>query len=671
VPLLQPKIRQDAAPPPFSATFPVSNPDNPSGSMALDSFPQRRKVRVTLAGNLTATHKENGGLRTTTPSGYRSGTAVDCTGRIYVTYAGNQGSYRPDCGSEGPFTSRPFVVQGRGTVFRDGYGGAGGWRCAAPPYDFCWTFSGTQQVTVEVMDYPGVLNAYDGTTPKTTIPANANGTYLKFKWTPVPDESDTPQETYNWWYVAVDGAPNGATTPSAGYQEGFGKVFRSGTMYVNVKINGVQKTLSRYIHVGPPTLGVAASPSSVYKGDSVKFTASVLPDSTTASGVTWWWQRAGTSADSAKQVCTAGQLSCTYTPDSSGTMRVDATLAGTKASATASVTVMTDSLVVACDRTSVPRGDRVRCVIRMASNRAFRIDRLKQETEHGTFDIDVVPIEVFPGPGHVVEGPAAVSTTISASATLLVGDSETAMPPKSARYEVTPRAWTVPVRPLAQYYEDHVREIVDSNQVYLLEELYSFEEGDSAYYGYSTGPAPVMTSGQMLLIGQGPNRGYSFLASPPALPEWKIWINPDLVLFTDWFADQNGVRSELPPDIPATSQRWCGNGLSGTPDDIGVFAARILRHEGWYGLQPSHYDNERQAMIEQSLHASWERVVAHPRAPSGAEMMLRTGVSSAYDLVSADAYIRDYILDPADILPPQYLNETRCYFDNFRAPSDP
>lgn len=226
VPLVQPEIRRDAAPPPYSATFGVGSPGDPKDTMELNAFSERRKVRVTIAGNLTATHKDNGGTRTTTPSGYLSG---DCTGRVYVIFAGNQGSYLPACSSGGPFT-KDFVAQGQGRAFRDGYGTGAGWTCDAPNQSqFCWSFSGTQQVTVEVIDYPGRVTAYDGATEKTTIPAARS---LWFAWTPVPNQSDIPKATYNWWFVTADSGRVIQNAVPYGHEAQWGYVPKSGTMYV-------------------------------------------------------------------------------------------------------------------------------------------------------------------------------------------------------------------------------------------------------------------------------------------------------------------------------------------------------------------------------------------------------------------------------------------------------
>lgn len=277
-PPLQPEIREDAAPPPYSATFALGSPDDPKDTLDLNYLSERRLVRVTLTGNLTATHKDNGSSRTLTPAGYVNG---DCTGRAYVIYAGNQGTYLPQCSSSGPF-STTIAAQGQGRIFRDGFGGGGGWRCEDPAKQdqYCWTLSGNQQVTVEVLEFDAVINA-------PSVIASPQNIWIS--WSPVAGTpTDVPKQTFEWWWIGTNGQRWDFTSQN-GYEGTWFYYGGSGTINVRVKLNGQEKVISKYIHVGEPTLALSASPTKVYHGDTVHFRADIKPDSAAVTGLRWFW----------------------------------------------------------------------------------------------------------------------------------------------------------------------------------------------------------------------------------------------------------------------------------------------------------------------------------------------------------------------------------------------
>jgi hypothetical protein len=151
---------------------------------------------------------------------------------------------------------------------------------------------------VTPLDFAGVIKVKEASgVERTTIPGPQD---LSISWKPdsatTPGAtgaapSDVPRQTFEWSWASAAGG----TAPNVGGWTGYDaiavRISSSGTIKVRVKINGTEKVLSRYIHVGAPTLTMSASPRKVYVGDSVHFSADIKPETTSVSDLRWYWFR--------------------------------------------------------------------------------------------------------------------------------------------------------------------------------------------------------------------------------------------------------------------------------------------------------------------------------------------------------------------------------------------
>lgn len=235
-------------------------------------------------------------------------------------------------------------------------------------------------MTVEVVDYGATLHAWNGTYRTTVTP----GTSLYFNWTPEAGaRSDVPTATYDWRYEPSDGSTPIPNPIPYGFNNQSWVPPKSGTMYVNVKLNGIARTLSRSIHVGPATLTLSAAPAKVYAGDTVHFTAAIKPDSTTVSGLRWFWfpeepvlglrahrteeptavplaaAALSQTTDSIEIGACAGYRTCDRVVYARGAMRVHAVVAGTAKQAERDVDVRHVKITLAATPNRTIKGKRV------------------------------------------------------------------------------------------------------------------------------------------------------------------------------------------------------------------------------------------------------------------------------------------------------------------------
>ena len=245
-----------------------------------------------------------------------------------------------------------------------------------PTMSRCWRFEGNQEVTIKVLDVKGIMKS---NTSAITYNQNVN-----FWWEFEPGTpGQTPYQTFEWWWVPVGGSPV-YWDQWNGKKSIFHWVTQSGTMYVRVKVNGVEQVLERYVHYGPPTLSLDATPTTILAGDTVQFEAKVRPDSTPASEFRWVWypevpviglhgERSEQPAlrsnaqvsdiqspDSVPVTECAGLRTCAYVVTSNGQMRVRALVAGKRDSAAKHIVLEQVVLTLVADKSSVKQGERVK-----------------------------------------------------------------------------------------------------------------------------------------------------------------------------------------------------------------------------------------------------------------------------------------------------------------------
>jgi hypothetical protein len=308
-----------------SATFTLgTTPTSFVASATLNSFAKPTAVRITVAGIIQATNLG------TAPNSDRSfgpfGWQQCGYGMMKVSYSGGGGWHElAQCSPTSHLvtsSSVERVVSGQGTVTRNDP-----W--SAPCYDqqqsVCWAYSGSQTVTVEVLDFDIKVVA----SPKAI--SQATNVWVSLATTTTAPQG-TPIKVLKWHFKAKYGAQE---FDYQDFEKDWWKwIPQTGTISVLADVNGVLKTAETEVYVVPSELGLKVDPTVVdsARGDTVTAHARVVPDSVdgapspaTLQIVEWKWQPdVGVSS----APCPASANPCVFVTAQSGTLTLRAKVNG-------------------------------------------------------------------------------------------------------------------------------------------------------------------------------------------------------------------------------------------------------------------------------------------------------------------------------------------------------
>lgn len=301
-------------------------------------------------------------------------------------------------------------------------------------------------------------------------------------------------------------------------------------------------------------------------GDTVTFTARVLPESTTVTGVSWWWYRLGSTTDSS-QVCSTGLLTCPYTPDTSGTMRVRATLAGQAETAIATVTVATapKQLELTCEPVSDTRGRPVTCTLSEKRGREFSVITSALTPTGGQLVMGTpIPSSAWQrlsGSKYTLSGPRVLDSRVEVDVLFTDPANPAALEPGSAVaiFTVQERTWFPPGTAPATVLETVT--LPDRPP-----------PGEARWPMAGTARLRIDASQLPALdrVTTGPNAGYAYLLEAPRMMAHLLEYSPALYGMGPWGADQNGQGTT---PVGWSGMRWCDQA------DLDGYRSAVRQHE--------------------------------------------------------------------------------------------
>lgn len=311
--------------PPYTVTV---GSNGAGGPVSLPFFAYQTLIQIEYSGFVTETRASDGQQYQIGPYGRN----VSCAVASASTYS-SPGSLLIRCGGSDQIetVAKAYKVQGSGSTSITVGNQAS---CVSGP---CYSYSGSRTVTVTVPKAKLKLTARDTIFDSVTMPDTVR---FVASYSPTSAFGSTlPAQLLAWRWQGLGDSVSTNVTGSCMYPREANtcklNISKSGTVYVDMRLNGFNETAELSVEVKPGELRLSANKVSVRPGEPVTFTAQPDPSNFAFTITDWRWVPDSTPGQT--QECAAPANLCTTDVHETGTMHVDGTVSGVAQTASARV----------------------------------------------------------------------------------------------------------------------------------------------------------------------------------------------------------------------------------------------------------------------------------------------------------------------------------------------